>query len=520
MHVVTDLKFPMNQKESSKSQPKQTGDFGEIFQSVIGDHQSALSMKENNAFSSSEKERQPLENEKLKKLAEELGLSPEVFSKFLAFMVGQLFILQPVEGKGFGEKLDAEKSITLVDDLHPLPMVSQITESFDPLGQWFNSIVNTDQSTSGNLPVDLYFGDPQPIIAENSGDFEEWLQVLESLEENLQESNTIEPFPVANLDGEEQSERFPVLSRWLQDGNSSLRDLIKMTNMSNGKTDFSGLDDNLSVMLELIESDPNVQEILKEAFQRTKSKESLPIKPLPFGIKGQTDFLFMQDMLKNKLMSEQDIKKNLLHVEGLALDTDITNQSQEPAVNSEEWPVDSTNGNEGSEKPQGSQTTFMLSLKIPVENLQKFPGTDNQPKPINFEQFAKEFESILQRSTILKNGGTQKLLIRLSPEHLGMLKIELTQTENGLAAKILASSQQAKDLLESQIHGLRQAFIQQNIDVNRIDLQGIWQEEQEFLDYGGSSQERQQSGQEKKNNDSGQAFDEISFEDLLLNLTI
>src|SRR5690606_13282440 len=64
------------------------------------------------------------------------------------------------------------------------------------------------------------------------------------------------------------------------------------------------------------------------------------------------------------------------------------------------------------------------TLTVPLEFMEPF-GADSKLKAERFEQFAKEFSSILQRSAFLNRGATKKIFIKLYPEHLGMVKIEL-----------------------------------------------------------------------------------------------
>jgi len=125
-------------------------------------------------------------------------------------------------------------------------------------------------------------------------------------------------------------------------------------------------------------------------------------------------------------------------------------------------------------------------------------------KPVTMERFVKEFETILAKSKFYQNGQVQKLTIQLKPEHLGTLKIELIQQQNELVAKIISSTASAKELLESQSQALKQALMQQNIPINRIDF--IDEFQHEGFDQQQPNQNNDQSGydqqeeQEDKNN--------------------
>ncbi len=142
-------------------------------------------------------------------------------------------------------------------------------------------------------------------------------------------------------------------------------------------------------------------------------------------------------------------------------------------------------------------------------------------KPVTMERFVKDFETILAKSKFYQNGQVQKLTIQLKPEHLGTLKIELIQQQNELVAKIISSTTSAKELLESQSQALRQALVQQNIPINRIDFLDDIQ--QERFNHQQPNQNNDQRGyqqhEEKKDEQNNEDFME-TFKATLLNYEV
>lgn len=142
-------------------------------------------------------------------------------------------------------------------------------------------------------------------------------------------------------------------------------------------------------------------------------------------------------------------------------------------------------------------------------------------KPVTMERFIKDFETILAKSKFYQNGQVQKLTIQLKPEHLGTLKIELIQQHNELVAKIISSTTSARDLLESQSQALKQALVQQNIPINRIDFLDDIQ--QERFNHQQPNQNNDQRGyqqhEEKKDEQNNEDFME-TFKATLLNYEI
>ncbi|CAM3739949.1 flagellar hook-length control protein FliK [Mesobacillus thioparans] len=141
----------------------------------------------------------------------------------------------------------------------------------------------------------------------------------------------------------------------------------------------------------------------------------------------------------------------------------------------------------------------------------------NSPeRPVSAEQLMKQFESILSRSQFINSGGTQKLFIKLFPEHLGSIRVELFQKDQTMMARIITTSGTAKETLESQINGLKQAFAAQNLSVDRIEVSQQQAQQERFPNRDSQHQERQQDNREpEKSEDQGNFT--LSFEEALLN---
>lgn len=167
---------------------------------------------------------------------------------------------------------------------------------------------------------------------------------------------------------------------------------------------------------------------------------------------------------------------------------------------------------EGQENGQNEQPSMQIpELQNEVANVPFFSAKgsiqllDEGNSPVTMEKFVKDFEAILSKSKFFHNGQIQKLTIQLKPEYLGTLKIELIQQQNELVAKIISSTTSAKELLESQVQALRQAFIQQNIPVSRIDFINEMKQETNYNDQNnqnrGQSNPDQQREKEKDQNE-------------------
>lgn len=123
----------------------------------------------------------------------------------------------------------------------------------------------------------------------------------------------------------------------------------------------------------------------------------------------------------------------------------------------------------------------------------------------NETPFVAQFERIIRSSQLTKwkNGNTQ-LLIRLHPEHLGHVTIKLIEQKGKLTAKMITSTEAAKQLVEQHIHQL--AHIADHITVEQFNVF----DQAKFRDHSFQQQKQQQQQQQQREEKSerDQSFDE------------
>lgn len=137
-------------------------------------------------------------------------------------------------------------------------------------------------------------------------------------------------------------------------------------------------------------------------------------------------------------------------------------------------------------------------------------------KPAQSEAFLKEMQAIINKAQSANVAGLTKLSIKLYPENLGSIRIELTQQNGVLTAKLLASTALGRDLLDQNAHQLKQAFIQQNIQVDRLDItQALQDANRNSKDQGFFNQsfKQQQEEHEEKQEDNEE---KLSFSEFLI----
>lgn len=141
-------------------------------------------------------------------------------------------------------------------------------------------------------------------------------------------------------------------------------------------------------------------------------------------------------------------------------------------------------------------------------------------RSLQYEQFVKEFQNILGKSNMMSQPNMSRLLIKLYPEQLGSLRIELLQQNGVMTAKILASTTGAKEMLDSQIHGLKHAFNAQNLNVEKIEISQAFTETERQHKGQSGQQSREHKQQQSDQHGSTREEESQSFKDYLVNTEI
>lgn len=165
---------------------------------------------------------------------------------------------------------------------------------------------------------------------------------------------------------------------------------------------------------------------------------------------------------------------------------------------------------------QGNTTTVVqtkvesVSLTLPTERAGQS------------EEFIKELQKVMNRVQFGQTGGVNRLVLKLFPEHLGTIRIELIQKDGMLTARILASTALGKEMLDSNSSQLRQGFAGQNIQLEKLEISqalqdSVRQEKRQNFQQSFKQQQQEQSNEEK-NTESQET--PISFDDFLTDMEV
>ncbi|HHY74627.1 MAG TPA: flagellar hook-length control protein FliK [Bacillus bacterium] len=155
-----------------------------------------------------------------------------------------------------------------------------------------------------------------------------------------------------------------------------------------------------------------------------------------------------------------------------------------------------------------------------VLNVQQQEGSE-----LPEDQILKQLNNIMKQSkfSTLPNG-TNQLMIRLNPAHLGTLMIKLIETNGEMSARIIASSLAAKQVIEGNMNSLKHVFTTQNINVEKFEIQ--YQGDRQFDDANknngqdGNQSKQKQQDELKQNSNEEDSSEQNSFKDELLNLIV
>ena len=165
---------------------------------------------------------------------------------------------------------------------------------------------------------------------------------------------------------------------------------------------------------------------------------------------------------------------------------------------------------------QGSTTTVVqtkvesVSLTLPTE------------KAGQSEEFIKELQKVMNRVQFGHAGGVNRLVLKLFPEHLGTIRIELIQKDGMLTARILASTALGKEMLDSNSSQLRQGFAGQNIQLDKLEITQALQDSVRQEKNHNFQQSFKQQQQEQTQEDAKMESQEepISFDDFLTDMEV
>ncbi len=178
-------------------------------------------------------------------------------------------------------------------------------------------------------------------------------------------------------------------------------------------------------------------------------------------------------------------------------------------------------------EPNAEKIEADTKTSISIGQLQTSYPTKQQPlqilnangNPVSSNQLEEQLNKIFSNASYIRNGDSQKFTLRLAPEHLGSIKIEVYQKEGTILAKILTATPEAKEVLDSHLTSLKHGLSLQNLVIDKVEIAYTPPGQQEKMNRDQQShQQQQQQQKQEQSSHQEQNKQKKSFLEELLNI--
>lgn len=265
----------------------------------------------------------------------------------------------------------------------------------------------------------------------------------------------------------------------------------------------------------IIEQAPAIISEVLAAVQGTHQNQQLDVRPKELQQIVQLLKLAQLAGTKVDTVYQQEVQLSQLKDALLALaaqaQTVVQTQQQETTKGTSQQVVQQTTVKTETESQpslglqQQTTQTKTVTITLPAE------------KPAQSDALLKEIQNLINRSQISGQQGNMKLFLKLFPENLGQIRIELVQKDGVFTARLMATTAIGKELLENNLNQLKAGFATHNIQMDRIDVTQSLQDadrntrDQNFFNnFFGKQKEEDVEDQNDDDDD-----EKVSFKDLL-----
>ncbi|MFP8639899.1 flagellar hook-length control protein FliK, partial [Priestia aryabhattai] len=160
------------------------------------------------------------------------------------------------------------------------------------------------------------------------------------------------------------------------------------------------------------------------------------------------------------------------------------NEEKVPLLNQLPWKKDVVLGNPSidSESSFTAKTAGVMLANNPsafgageMLKIQEFSidlgqaNSDHQQS----DNLVNELQKVWSKASISTEEGASKLSIKLFPNQLGTISIEVLQQDNEKIAQVVVTSAKTKELLDASLFSLRQALASQHVSVDQVDVAAV-----------------------------------------------
>jgi flagellar hook-length control protein FliK len=122
-------------------------------------------------------------------------------------------------------------------------------------------------------------------------------------------------------------------------------------------------------------------------------------------------------------------------------------------------------------KVEVREETFTIQLDKFMTKEPVIPMEKQRTESTTQQEFTNQLLNAFKTSKFAQlPNEANRLIIKLNPEHLGSLTVRLVQKNGEMIARIITSTESAKELLDHSVHQLKQALPSIQIEIERFDV--------------------------------------------------
>lgn len=170
-----------------------------------------------------------------------------------------------------------------------------------------------------------------------------------------------------------------------------------------------------------------------------------------------------------------------------------------------------------------TQQGLTFTPSMPMSQVEQYVIHLNQAntQPVD-HQLIEQFQKAMKTSRFLAmQNGTSQLNISLRPENLGDMMVKMTQINGEMTVKIVVSSAAAKEMLETNMHQLKNMFSPQQVVVEKQEANSQQSQTNQFEEDGQSMNDnngQDQSGDaDADQNDTAEDDFDLQLQEVLMN---
>lgn len=267
---------------------------------------------------------------------------------------------------------------------------------------------------------------------------------------------------------------------------------------------------NLSDEQDMTEISPKILESLE--------KWAALMEKYGSGISRNTDLLASNLVEATSETREQSIWKELVSTfqkrNELASNQHYQTNAKVTSKDISKWLQNIFNAQVNVDENVSTQSTNLSNQPISkVEQYVIYMNQNVTTEPVD-KQLIDQFQQVMRTSRFLTmNNGVNQLSISLRPDNLGEMMVRFTEINGEMTLKIIVSSQAARQMLESNVHQLKNMFAPHQVVIEEreviIDTVQSQHEEQAFDEEEDHSHESNQEESRNFDEDFDQQFHEI-----------